>query len=396
MVSPVQPYRPGRHFAPLDGLRGAAILFVLLDHFKMVPRANLLDQVIGKIAGLGVSGVDLFFVLSGFLITGILLDAKGGPNYFLSFYMRRTLRIFPLYYAYLAAMLLLLPLTRSLFHTLIHETAPPIPHQAWIWLYGSNIAVSIFPDFVTPGFEHLWSLAVEEQFYLVWPMVVLLASRRWLVRICIGMVLIAPVLREICWLFHLELASTRLMPSRMDALALGGLVALAVRNAEWTVRLRQNCNAVIIVTGALVVALIAWRGTWDRPDLWVDTLGLSIIAIFYAALLVKVLAAERSPMGRFFDWPFLRNIGKYSYGIYVLHVIAAHLIAPVIYRYLGAVPLIMGSQILQQAVLFVLLAIPAYCMAWASWHGFEKWFLLLKAKFPYREKKASAIQASHS
>jgi len=392
-VLQVEPYRPGRYFAPLDGLRGIAIILVLLYHFRIVYAANPVDRFFGNLSGLGGSGVDLFFVLSGFLITGILLDAKGGPNYFRSFYMRRTLRIFPLYYAYLVAMLLLLPMARWLFRGLIHQHPPAIPHQAWLWFYGSNIAVSIFPDFIAPGFEHLWSLAVEEQFYLVWPMVVLLASRRWLARICVAMILFAPVIRCICWMFHYELASTRLMPSRMDTLALGGLIALAVRDKQWISLLQKNCRWVMAVAGTMICALILWRGLWDHWDVWIDTVGLSIMAIFYAALLIAVLSATPGPIRSFFNWPFLRNIGKYSYGIYVLHVINAHLLWPVIERHLHLLPLVFGSQLLRQIAVWIVMPFFSYCMAWISWHGFEKWFLLLKAKFPYRDK-ARAPSAS--
>jgi peptidoglycan/LPS O-acetylase OafA/YrhL len=380
------PYRPGRHFAPLDGLRGVAILFVLVAHYRIILGSGLVDRVISAVEGFGVSGVDLFFVLSGFLITGILIDAKGGPNYFLSFYMRRTLRIFPLYYGYLTVMLLVLPHARGLFLGLIHQHPPPIPHQAWFWLYGSNIAISIFPNFNTPGFEHLWSLAVEEQFYLVWPLLVLLTSRRWLARICVAMVLLAPFVRWLCWMAHSIEGSTRLMPSRMDTLALGGLLALAVRDPRWNMILRRHCGWIMATTGPVIVAILIWKQDWMTWDIWIDTIGLSMVACFSAALMVKILAAEPGLTSRFFRSSVLRSIGKYSYGIYVLHLTVAHLLAPVIERHMSAIPLLSGSLILQQIVIFGLLSVSSFGLAWCSWHGFEKWFLLLKSKFPYRDK----------
>src|SRR5437763_217904 len=164
---------PG-YIPQLDGLRGTAVIMVLIGHaasfVEGLPYAGMVEYVRFT--------VDVFFVLSGFLITGILLDAKGSNHYFRNFYVRRVLRIFPLYYGFLFVFFILAPALR-----------PPTPggpfegwraSQGWFWSYLSNYQL-LFPQWVRPyPLSHFWTLAVEEQFYLFWPTVVLLTSRKGL------------------------------------------------------------------------------------------------------------------------------------------------------------------------------------------------------------------------
>ena len=168
--------RPGKnanplsgHLPGLDGVRGLAILMVMAVHFvgDATPH-NLAERVAVKLGNYGVLGVDLFFVLSGFLITGLLLDAKGDPHYFRNFYARRTLRIFPLYYAVLALLLLVLPRVIALPLALDESRM----HQAWLWTYTANFFIAAKASWALPYVSHFWSLAIEEHFYLVWPLVV--------------------------------------------------------------------------------------------------------------------------------------------------------------------------------------------------------------------------------
>jgi peptidoglycan/LPS O-acetylase OafA/YrhL len=164
------------HLPALDGVRGLAILLVLLYHFVAQTTAtNRLEAAVNWALGYGFLGVDLFFVLSGFLITGILYDSRADPGYFRTFYMRRVLRIFPLYYAVLAVVFFgvsLLPALRG------SEIAGLREHQAWAWLYGINVYLSIQGGWVLSYIEHFWSLAVEEHFYFIWPLVVWLLGAR--------------------------------------------------------------------------------------------------------------------------------------------------------------------------------------------------------------------------
>jgi peptidoglycan/LPS O-acetylase OafA/YrhL len=177
----------GKYVPALDGIRGLAILAVLVTH--SVPRlpATGLGYWCNQLIELGTFGVDLFFVLSGFLITGILLDSKDAPNYFRNFYARRFLRLFPVYYLYLIFIALLLPA----IHRAIHTHMPDFGgNWWWFLLYSCNLK----PDHAANDayLGHFWSLAVEEQFYLVWPAVVLLLSRRRLTYFCICAIALRP------------------------------------------------------------------------------------------------------------------------------------------------------------------------------------------------------------
>ena len=164
----------------LDGLRGIAVLLVLIHHFSGIPAAGLgvptgFYREWLRFATIGWAGVDLFFVLSGFLITSILYDAKGPAlAFFKNFYARRALRIFPVYYVLVVFMLFLLP---WIIPGEEAASAKLRDNQLWLWFYLRNIqSLADFQSLIGTGHlvGHLWSLAVEEQFYLVWPMVVLL------------------------------------------------------------------------------------------------------------------------------------------------------------------------------------------------------------------------------
>jgi len=152
----------------LDGLRGIAILLVMLFHFTLASPSALIDVPYFSFTRYGWTGVDLFFVLSGFLITGILIDAKGGEHYFRNFYIRRALRILPLYYTFVAGLILLYP--RIGGPTASAEAQVLVQHQWWFWTHTVNWLVARTGDFVTVttlGTGGFWSLAIEEQFYLV-------------------------------------------------------------------------------------------------------------------------------------------------------------------------------------------------------------------------------------
>ena len=167
------------HLSGLDGLRGLAIALVLVHSLTMfVHPVSAGGQLYHAALAFGWSGVQLFFVLSGFLITGILLDTRPTPHYFRNFYIRRALRIFPLYYVTLAVAFIVLPA----LDRMPQVYAGDYPHQAFLWLYLSN-----WRHDIGGGFSHYWSLALEEQFYLVWPLVVFFCSRPTLLKICIGL-----------------------------------------------------------------------------------------------------------------------------------------------------------------------------------------------------------------
>jgi peptidoglycan/LPS O-acetylase OafA/YrhL len=212
----------------LDGIRGLAVLGVMAEHYEIRDwpwRAGFQSPVWHAIQ-LGGVGVDLFFVLSGFLITGILLDTRSRSDYFRTFMLRRALRIFPLYYAALVVIFVLVPLTLP-----AEFPGTPDAVQLWYWSYLVNFLLAAKGWAAgAPLGAHFWSLAVEEQFYLFWPLLVWLCSRRILAFVCVTCVIGALALR--IWAFDLgadHLVSYTLMPMQMDNLAIGALGALAVR-----------------------------------------------------------------------------------------------------------------------------------------------------------------------
>jgi peptidoglycan/LPS O-acetylase OafA/YrhL len=196
------PLRLIGHDSALEGVRGLAILMVLLVHLTPEGRSHtVVGAVMKAVAGVGVAGVDLFFVLSGFLITGILLEAKGKGGYLRTFYARRALRIFPLYYLVLVLCLVVAPRVMRMDSP---EYRALFAKQGWLWFYVGNIKTAMGTE-VCPfsagwlQFDHFWSLAIEEQFYLVWPVLVLLLSRRGMMGVCWGLMAGALGLRW--WLY---------------------------------------------------------------------------------------------------------------------------------------------------------------------------------------------------
>ena len=204
-----------KYFPALDGIRGIAILMVLMHHALMFGKMRsdlLFEKRLHKLLFSGWLGVDLFFVLSGFLITGILIDLKGNKDYFKNFYMRRVLRIFPIYYVFLLLYFTLIPL----FSYTVHDAILPFGEKLWYLLYGINIkyAFSGWAENVTIG--HFWSLAVEEQFYLIWPLIIYLTPKKKLPLISFIIIGLSLTIRVILHYYNYKLANYVLMPARMD------------------------------------------------------------------------------------------------------------------------------------------------------------------------------------
>jgi peptidoglycan/LPS O-acetylase OafA/YrhL len=332
---------------------------------------------------LGWVGVQLFFVLSGFLITGILLDGRHDPRSLGSFYARRVLRIFPLYYVTLTVTLLIIPLATG-WHF------PGSEHQLWLWTYLSNWTIPF--GFRVFGYAHFWSLAVEEQFYLFWPLIVRRTSQRGLAFVCLLMIAAAPLGR----LFVRALgappeAAYMFTFCRMDALAMGALAALALRvpAVANAVAARQRP----LVTGTVVLLFLGALATRLYPRLRLPTqvFGYSILALASLVLLVSaVLAQARSPRLASVLGPGpLRVVGKYSYAMYVLH--------PLVHNWIG-VPLMQRLGIAQPDTLAIVayffgMSGLTFALAMASYHLLEKHFLRLKSRFPVARPEGRMVEA---
>jgi peptidoglycan/LPS O-acetylase OafA/YrhL len=380
--APGKPAASLRHLPALDGVRGLAILLVLLVHFAgsaadpALASGSRAERVFARLIDTSGCGVDLFFVLSGFLITRILLHSRGGAQPFRRFYARRVLRIFPLYYLALFLVLVVLPQFAG---------KPPgvreiLDRQGWLWLYGGNIACGLFgyswnQDWMR--LDHFWSLAVEEHFYFVWPFLALRLPIRSLVQLLWVFVVLAITAKIAFVGYGMIDASYQLTPCRLDALSLGALIAIGAASGKLS-RYAPAARAAIVFSaaGTLVLGMVSHL----RPWLWWTTaLVHTMFALLFAGLLVLVLTGEPSGrLARVFSHASLRILGKYSYGLYVWHEI----LRPFLHAW---VPLAGLEQAVHSRLFGVMLYAAiciglAFAIAYASWHLFEKHFLRLKSR----------------
>lgn len=370
----------GHRVAELDGVRGVAILLVLAFHFGTLETTLASEKLVRVALGmsLGWSGVDLFFVLSGFLITSILLETKGSERYFPSFYARRVLRIFPLY---LAAVFATFCVALPAAHALGWGREITFGDSAWYWAHLSNWRSALGRD-VWPV-THFWSLAVEEQFYLVWPWVVLGLSERRLRRVCVGIV--AGVLAARLWLAWRVDARIlyRLTPLRMDGLAMGALVALVVRDRALAAWVRGRLWAFAAAGGAGLAAALALSRTPSSSSPWMSSAGFTSLAVLYASLVFYVVerAGGGSALARALRSRFLGAFGKYSYGLYVIHFPVS--LAAVEGMRRVAEALGVRYHIGMAVVVTIIGTAVSLALAKASWRWIEEPCLRWKARFPY-------------
>ena len=300
------------HLPALDGLRGVAIALVVVHNLSVLEaKTSLLQKLWTEVVECGWVGVQLFFVLSGFLITGILLDDRDQPRALRTFYARRFLRIFPLYYVFLFGYCFVAaPLSASL-HV-------PASHGVWYWLYLSNWSDLAYG--ALPGIGHFWSLAVEEQFYLLWPALAMKLRTRAFAIACAGLVVGALAARiamqaadlPAAWLYGSTI-------SRVDALALGALVALALRSETWRPRLARALVPAGAVAAVGLAIVVARTHGLERLNPTVQTYAYSMLGILFAAAIAAIALDPDRPAARALSWRPLRLLGRYSYAMYVLH-----------------------------------------------------------------------------
>jgi peptidoglycan/LPS O-acetylase OafA/YrhL len=334
----------------LDGLRGIAILLVLTYHLFNVGFLN-------PFFSFGWMGVELFFVLSGFLITGILLDTRFQKNFIRSFLIRRALRTLPLYYAVLAIFAIIAP------HFSPTKWFPE--YQVYFWTHTSNILFSTIGSFRPLG--HFWSLAIEEQFYLLWPFVILLFTHRLfthgkLIALTIFLIAFGIFLRSYPGASHLIITVPFM---HLDGILIGALVAILVRTHRgW---LFGNIERIFAVCTLLFVGFI-WFATnagrlLPNPATW------TVEAIFFGSLMV--LSLKSSFIERMLSNKFLFFFGKYSYGMYVFNSILYHFT-----NWAGADRLTENQKLIPYAGVFLL----TVALSYLSYNLFEIRFLKLKSK----------------
>jgi len=337
----------------LDGLRGIAILLVIFHNEGTKFPVLYMDRIFAN----GWMGVDLFFVLSGFLITGILLDSKSSESYFKNFYARRCLRIWPLYYTTLLFMFVVAPALAPQESAAIYERSTPW----WSFpLYIQNFLVPL-PEGAKGLLGVTWSLAIEEQFYLVWPLVVRFLSMTSLRRVAIAVVCVGPVLRLLLAAYGVNLYSNTF--SRLDGLMAGALLAVVIRSRDF-----DPSRFVGLAWGMFLLAAPLAFITETLAERWIV---FSMTAAASVALVYLGLYSKSGWIQTVLQNRFLVYTGTISYGLYLLHKI----------------PFNFGETMgltKYPALAAPLLLAACYAVAQLSWIFLERPFLRLKRFFETR------------
>jgi peptidoglycan/LPS O-acetylase OafA/YrhL len=350
----------GGRIRELDGIRGLAILLILILHYFV----EITPTKYALLFRLAWSGVDLFFVLSGFLIAGILLDAKNSASYYRTFYLRRFYRIIPVYAIWLGIFVVAVlgigsrggPALTGVFNAGI---------PLWTYfLFLQNFAMAILGGFGSYWMGITWSLAVEEQFYLVLPLLVRRLTGKGLLAGSVAVILVAPALR---FVFHLSgskpLVAYTLLPTRADALAFGVLLALAYRHEKVWHWLCTNRTSIYLVFLLLMLGIVAW--TLLGLDL-TATIGFSWLAALYSTLMLLVLAKPGPLERRVFGGSPLVNLGTVAYAVYLFHSGVLHLFHYLAFRNTP----IVNSPLTLMLTLLALFA--TLLLAQISWRFLEK------------------------
>ena len=342
-----------------DGCRGIAVLLVVVMHVYGLP--------------LGWLGVDVFFVLSGFLITRILLNTKDCDGYLKTFYARRFLRIFPVYYLTLLVVALV---------------AVKPEHMGRMWWYVGYLSNFIW---LQPGADvgtlaHTWSLAVEEQFYIFWPFLVLLLQRRAMMTLCVAMWVMAVAFRLGLGMYpELEDAYTYSLFTRSDGILFGSMLALLVkgglRHSEANMRLALR---VAIVGGLVVCAMAATRNlSFSRHTPLMSAVGMpSVVLTTVFSLWFAMGVPPEHLLHRLLCWRPLAYLGRTSYGIYLYHLPLLRIVHPKL-----DVPETLGWRLLTGT----LLGLAAIGVAALSWKFFEAPLIGLKRRFEYKLKEPADL-----
>lgn len=363
------------YYPALDGLRGVAILLVVLYHnFGFIEQSYF-----------GWLGVDLFFVLSGFLITDILIRQVGSNNFLRNFFARRMLRIFPLYYLVLIIFLVVFPL----FGWFANELGYFVDNQWWLWTYTQNWLYSFYLPENRPNqlLTHLWSLAVEEQFYLVWPFVILLVKKPGRLFFIMSLALVAVMAaRCLIWIYHVEdLNYTTLYTfTRVDGICIGSLVALAHKIRPGFL----SRNLGLVVLGLAILNFIFYfLNNYFGGFPYLAFMGYTTFACMFGLLVYEIVLGHDPVISRLFNIKPLRFVGRISYGFYIFHwpvyLLTRDSIQPLLESNLGITgkSAAFATSLTCTAIAFVISII--------SFYFYEQRFLRLKKYFANETQPAT-------
>lgn len=288
-----------KYYKDLDGLRGMAALMVMWFHSGVIAgaSANPLLKLMDMVSVFGQTGVTLFFVLSGFLITRILFRDEYHAQYFRNFYAKRSLRIFPLYYLGLAV---------------YWFAAPGSGHWPKYWmylLYLQNCSDTF--NWGAGGPQHFWSLAVEEHFYLFWPVLIYITPRKHFIKLAGALIVVAFLCRIV--MVRLGYGTFYFTFSTMDCLVIGALLAWAEAEGKL-----YKLNFWVVILSCIAILLPAWLAFRAERLGFVQVLKLPLISLFYAGI-IGLLISRRTWLNWLFGSAFFRFTGKISYGLYVWH-----------------------------------------------------------------------------
>ena len=373
----------------LDGLRGVAVVLVMALHlFKRAAyfTEHPVLETFTQFTTVGWVGVDIFFTLSGFLITSILLRSKTGEHYFRNFYVRRALRIFPLYYAAIAFVLFFAPKVEEEFTTQLGTVLPVM------LLYQQNWALMFDGFYITQYLGITWSLAIEEQFYLIWPFIVYKLDREKLIKFSIGYIAVSFIARTLGILLWSDVAQASTFFyytsfARFEEMLFGGLLAVFLTYDGAKEKVRRFAVPVFLISFTIFVALhiLSLPGSPhpEHASVPLTIGGYTTAALFTLGLIgVFITYPPRNILRLIFGNPVLTFLGKYSYSMYLFHMTAVLILLDVFWR----------SE-LRGWKPFVLYPVTTYIatviIALLTWHLLEKHVLGLKKYFEYKNPQES-------
>jgi peptidoglycan/LPS O-acetylase OafA/YrhL len=379
VVTRAQPSRnavlPDQRILPLDGLRAIASLMVVAYHFgPHIARARNGFWFLHSLPNILWEGVDLFFVLSGFLISGILLASRDSPRYFKTFYIRRAFRIFPLYYLVVFSYLAATAMSGPQHPRMPELFENPLPVTSFLF-YVQNFAMTAAGNFGPVWLAGTWSLAVEEQFYLTLPLLIRKLQARGVFWMVLAALICAPLFRGILQKLHVSMGGYVLLPARLDSLAAGVMIALLLTYRRDLIAGRERwirCGAVI-----LIVARVGYQYVPNPQAIRMAFLSHTANLAVFSGILLSVLVSPGMRFTKFLAFPLMRELGNMAYSTYLFHPIFLRLVFGVLR---GTDPRLQSSADLGPLLLALLITLSA---SWISWRFFERSLIAVGHRWKY-------------